>query len=38
MGAEENIWIYEQVVTEAGEDYVMRSFVTCMLHQILLGR
>jgi hypothetical protein len=22
---------------EAGEDYIMRSFITCMLHQILLG-
>jgi hypothetical protein len=21
---------------EAGEDYIMRSFVTCMLHQIVL--
>jgi len=22
---------------EAGEDYVMRSFITCTLHEILLG-
>jgi hypothetical protein len=22
---------------EAGEDYIMRSFTTCMLHQILFG-
>jgi hypothetical protein len=22
---------------ETGEDYVMRSFITCKLHQILLG-
>jgi hypothetical protein len=24
-------------VTKAGEDYIMRSFITCTLHQILLG-
>jgi len=22
---------------EAGEDYIMRSFITCTLHKILLG-
>jgi hypothetical protein len=25
-------------VVEAGGDYIMRSFITCTLHQILLGR
>jgi hypothetical protein len=24
-------------VVEAGDDYIMRSFITCMLCQILLG-
>jgi hypothetical protein len=23
---------------EAGEDYIMRSLITCMFHQILLGQ
>jgi hypothetical protein len=33
-GAEENIWKWQ----EAAEDCIMRSFITCTLHQILLGR
>jgi hypothetical protein len=35
---EENIWMSEEGKwQEAGEDCIMGSFITCMLHQILLG-
>jgi hypothetical protein len=29
--------IYEPKRQEAGEDCIMRSFITCTLHQILFG-
>jgi hypothetical protein len=32
QGVEENIWTWR----EAGEDCIMRSFITCTLHQIFL--
>jgi hypothetical protein len=37
QGAEENIWTEgERKWQEAGEDYIMRSFITYTLHQISL--
>jgi len=36
--AEGNIWTYEVIRwREAGEDVIIRSFITCTLHQMLLG-
>jgi hypothetical protein len=37
QGTRENIWTYEEVVV-TGEDCIMRSFIICTLHHILLGR
>jgi hypothetical protein len=38
QGAKENTGPKkEEVLGKAGEDCIMRSFITCTLHQILLG-
>jgi hypothetical protein len=33
---EENTWVYQRKLTGTGGICVMRSFIVCVLHQILL--